>query len=89
MTQAIRRVSAITIAAALALLALIPAAAAEEVAVMRHTTRPLPGYGTLALEVWTDGTDVQVIGLDRKGRIVLAREGTRALRADARRHGRD
>ena len=75
MTQAVRRVSAVTIAAALALLALIPAAAAEAVAVMRHTTRPLPGYGTLTLEIWTDATDVQVIGLDGRGRIVLAREG--------------
>ena len=76
MTQAIRRVSAITIAAALGLFALIPAdAVAEEVAVMRHTTRPLPGYGTLTLEIWNDGTDVQVIGLDAEGRIVLAREG--------------
>ena len=43
---------------------------------MRHTTRPLPGYGTLTLEIWNDGTDVQVIGLDGEGHIVLAREGT-------------
>ena len=77
MTESIRRVSAITIAAALGMLTLIPAdAASEEVAVMRHTTKPLPGYGTLTLEVWNDGTDVQVIGLDAEGRIVLAREGT-------------
>ena len=74
MTQAIRRVSAITIAAALGVFALIPADA-EGVAMMRHTTRPLPGYGTLTLEIWNDGTDVQVIGLDAGGRIVLAREG--------------
>ena len=40
----IRRVGAITIAAALGMLALIPAdAAAQEVAVMRYTTKPLPG----------------------------------------------
>ena len=77
MTESIRRVSAITIAAALGMLTLIPAdAASEEVAVMRHTTKPLPGYGTLTLEIWNDGTDVQVIGLDAEGRIVLAREGT-------------
>ena len=43
---------------------------------MRHTTQPLPGYGTVSLEIWNDGTDVQVIGLDAEGRIVLAREGT-------------
>ena len=73
MTESIRRVSAITIAAALGMLTLIPAdAASEEVAVMRHTTRPLPGYGTLSLEIWNDGTDVQVIGLDAQGHIVLA-----------------
>ena len=36
---------------------------------------PEPGYGTLSLEIWNDGTDVQVIGLDAEGRIVLAREG--------------
>ena len=77
MTESIRRVSAITIAAALGMLTLIPAdAASEEVAVMRHTTKPLPGYGTLSLEIWHDGTDVQVIGLDAEDRIVLAREGT-------------
>ena len=33
---------------------------------MRHTTRPLPGYGTLTLEIWNDGTDVQVIGPTEK-----------------------
>ena len=33
-------------------------------------------YGTLTLEIWHDGTDVQVIGLDAENRIVLAREGT-------------
>ena len=77
MTQAIRRFSAITIAAALGVLTLIPAdAAAQEVTVMRHTTRPLPGYGTLSLEIWNDGAVVQVIGLDAEDRIVLAREGT-------------
>ena len=76
-TQAIRGFSAITIAVAFALLALTPAdGTAEEVAVMRHTTQPLPGYGTLTLEIWNDGTDVQVIGLDAEGRIMLAREGT-------------
>ena len=43
MTESIRRVSAITIAAALGMLALRPADAdAEEVAVMRHTTKPVP-----------------------------------------------
>ena len=30
----------------------------------------------MTLEVWNDGTDVQVIGLDAEGRIVLAHEGT-------------
>ena len=76
-TQTIRALTAVTIAIALGLLMLIPAeAAAQEVTVMRHTTHPLPGYGTLTLEVWNDGTDVQVIGLDAEGRIVLAREGT-------------
>ena len=76
-TQTIRALTAITIAIGLGLLALIPAdAAAQEVTVMRHTTQPLPGYGTLSLEIWNDGTDVQVIGLDGEGRIVLAREGT-------------
>ena len=71
--QTIRNSIAITIAAALGVLTLIPAdATAEEVAVMRHTTRPLPGYGTLSLEIWNDGTDVQVIGLDAQGHIVLA-----------------
>ena len=76
-TQTIRTLSAITIAVGLGLLALIPAdAAAQEVTVMRHTTQPLPGYGTLRLEIWNDGTDVQVIGLDGGGRIGLAREGT-------------
>ena len=62
--ETVRLAGAITIAITLGLLALIPAAAAaQEVAVMRHTTQPLPGYGTLALEIWNDGTDVQVIGL--------------------------
>ena len=76
-TQTIPRASALIIAAALATIALTPTdAAAEEVSVMRHSTPPLPGYGVLALEIWTDGTDVQVIGLDAQGRIVLAREGT-------------
>ena len=76
-TKTIRTLSAITIAVALGLLALTPAdAAAQEVTVMRHTTKPLPGYGTLSLEIWNDGADVQVIGLDAEGRIVLAREGT-------------
>ena len=76
-TQTIRALTAITITIGLGLLALIPAdAAAQEVTVMRHTTQPLPGYGTLSLEIWNDGTDVQVIGLDGEGRIVLAREGT-------------
>ena len=43
MTESIRRISAITIAAALGMLALSPAdAGAEAVAVMRHTTKPLP-----------------------------------------------
>ena len=75
--QTIRRFSAITIAAALGVLTLIPAdAAAQEVTVMRHTTQPLPGYGTLSLEIWNDGAVVQVIGLDAEDRIVLAREGT-------------
>ena len=54
-SYAIRTPTAITAAFALALLApvawtllaLIPAdATAQEVAVMRHTTKPLPGYGT-------------------------------------------
>ncbi len=76
-SQTIRTLSAITITIGLGLLALIPAdAATQEVTVMRHTTQPLPGYGTLSLEIWNDGTDVQVIGLDAEGRIVLAREGT-------------
>ena len=76
-TQTIRALTAITIAIALGLLVLIPAdAAAQEVTVMRHTTQTLPGYGTLSLEIWNDGTDVQVIGLDAEDRIVLAREGT-------------
>ena len=67
MTESIRRVSAITIAAALGMLTLIPAdAASEEVAVMRHTTKPLPGYGTLTLEIWNDGTDVQVRSTRRR-----------------------
>ena len=75
-SQTICTLSAITITIGLGLLALIPAdAASEEVTVMRHTTRPLPGYGTLSLEIWNDGTDVQVIGLNAEGRIVLAREG--------------
>ena len=76
-SQTIRTLTAITIAIALGLLALIHEdAAAQEVTVMRHTTQTLPGYGTLSLEIWNDGTDVQVIGLDGEGRIVLAREGT-------------
>ena len=84
-SHAIRTPTAITAAFALALLApvawtllaLIPAdATAQEVAVIRHTTKPLPGYGTLTLEIWNDGTEVQVIELDAEGRIVLAREGT-------------
>ena len=76
-TQTIRALTAVTIAIALGLLMLIPAeAAAQEVTVMRHTTQPLAGYGTLSLEIWNDGTDVQVIGLEGEGRIVLAREGT-------------
>ena len=74
-TQTIPRLSALIIAAVLATIALTPTdAAAEEVSVMRHSTPPLPGYGVLALEIWTDGTDVQVIGLDAQGRIVLARD---------------
>ena len=52
---------------------------------MRHTTKPLPGYGTLTLEIWNDGTDVQVIGLDAEGRIVLARDGNHERRTDVRR----
>ena len=76
-SHTIRTLSAFTITIALGLLVLIPAdAAAEEVTVMRHTTKPLAGYGTLSLEIWNDGTDVQVIGLDAEGRIVLARKGT-------------
>ena len=45
--QTIRNFIAITIAAALGVPTLIPAdATAEEVAVMRHRTQPLPGYGS-------------------------------------------
>ena len=77
MNEAVRLGGAITIAITLGMLMLIPAdASAEEVTVMRHTTKPLPGYGTLKLEIWYDGTDVQVIGVDEDGQIVLAREGT-------------
>ena len=75
--QTIRTLSAITIAVALGMITLTPAdAVAQKVTVMRHTTQPLPGYGTLTLEIWNDGTDVQVIGIDAEGAIVLAREGT-------------
>ena len=88
-SQTIRTLTAITITIGLGLLVLIPAdAAAQEVTVMRHTTKPLPGYGTLSLEIWNDGTDVQVIGLDGEGRIVLVREGSlRSSKAPARRRG--
>ena len=74
--QTIRCASAIVVAAALGAGALTAAKAADIVQVMRHSTPVLPGYGTLMLEVWTDGTAVQVIGLDGEGQIVLAREGT-------------
>ena len=75
-SQTIRCASAIVVAAALGAGALTAAKAADIVQVMRHSTPVLPGYGTLMLEVWTDGTAVQVIGLDGEGQIVLAREGT-------------
>ena len=75
-TKTIRTLSAITIAAALGILALIRAdAATQEIAVMRHTTNPRPGYGTLTLEIGNDGAEVQVIGLNADSRIVFAREG--------------
>ena len=79
-TQGIRRAGAIIIAAALSLPALIAAhAGANEdraVTVMRHASEASPAYGRLRLDVWNDGTNVQLIGLDTEGRIVLAREGT-------------
>ena len=75
-SQTIRYASTIVIAAAVAIGAVTAAKAADIVQVMRHSTPVLPGYGTLMLEVWTDGTAVQVIGLDGEGQIVLAREGT-------------
>ena len=74
--QTIRCASAIVIAAALGAGALTAAKADDAVQVMRHSTPALPAYGVLMLEVWTDGTAVQVIGLDGEGQIVLAREGT-------------
>ena len=75
-SQTIRCASTIVVAAALGAGALTAAKAADIVQVMRHSTPALPGYGVLMLEIWTDGTAVQVIGLDGEGRIVLAREGT-------------
>ena len=75
-SDTIRCASAIVVAAALGAGALTAAKAADIVQVMRHSTPTLPGYGTLMLEIWTDGTAVQVIGLDGEGQIVLAREGT-------------
>ena len=75
--ETVRRAGAITIATTLGLLALMPAdPAAQEVTVMRHASEASPSYGRLMLEVWNDGTNVQVVGLDTQGRIVLAREGT-------------
>ena len=65
--QTIRCASAIVIAAALGAGALTAAKADDVVQVMRHSTPALPGYGTLMLEIWTDGTAVQVIGLDGEG----------------------
>ena len=75
-SDTIRCASTIVIAAAVAIGALTAAKAADVVQVMRHSTPVLPGYGTLMLEIWTDGIGVQVIGLDGEGQIVLAREGT-------------
>ena len=74
--RTIRGAFAVVIAAALCAGAITAANAAETIQVMRHATPALPGYGVLMLEVWTDGSAVQVIGLDGEGRIVLAREGT-------------
>ena len=45
----------------------------DAITLLRDTPPPLPALGALVLEV---RTDVQVIGLDNQGRIVLAREGT-------------
>ena len=73
----IRTLAAVAAAAALGALALGPVpAAGAEIATMRHATAPLPGYGRLTLEIWNDGTTVQVIGLNDEGAIVLARAGT-------------
>lgn len=76
-TRLVRRASAVHIAAVLGVAAPGAANAVERDAItlIRHSTVPLRGYGTLNLEIWTDGTNVQVIGLDRLGQIVLAREG--------------
>ena len=41
----------------------------------RDTDPSAPSSARLSLEMWNDGTDVQVIGLNAEGRIVLAREG--------------
>ena len=57
--QTIRCASTIVIAAALGAGALTAAKAADVVQVMGDSTPALPGYGTLMLEIWTDGVGVQ------------------------------
>ena len=81
-TRLVRTTCAILLAAVLGVTAPGAAQAVEPDAItlIRHATLPLRGYGALDLELWTDGTNVQVIGLDPLGHIVLAREGT--LRAE-------
>ena len=55
---------------------LLPAGAGNaDITVLRHTTQPLPSYGALTIEVWTNGTEIQIVGLDTAGKIMLVREG--------------
>ena len=43
--------------------------------VLEHRTDPVPGLGSLTVQVWTDGISVQVSARGPHGRIVVLREG--------------
>ena len=46
------------------------------VIVHEHRTQPVPGSGPLTVQVWHDGTRIQVVALDERGAMLVLRSGS-------------
>ena len=48
----------------------------QGVIVHEHRTQPVPGSGPLTVQVWQDGTGIQVVALDERGAMLVLRSGS-------------